>query len=512
MLGIEGISFSGSCATLLTTICIRAATLFTFGEQVMKLKAKLITAMSVMLCVNAIADPVYLPPGQNLTYGSSSNNQSIMSSVANPAAAAAQLSNEDSQYRFGILSIGGGYEFGNVGQLYNTIDTTKNSTNSTLAAPLTTTQLQTMYAADCGATATCANPSLFATDIASTINNSQSVKDINVILSQLQQDGNVSVYGDLHVPLTPFVVTRKGWGGSFVLDANASVIANMTFVEDPLLITPAVANSIATNYQTAVASCACTTPSSYTVPTITNDSVMVVKGAVVGEVGLGYSRPVLHRERGDLTAGVRAKYYQVKLVRDVQRLDNSNGAQNTFNASKSYISSTGIGLDLGGLWTAKRYRVGAWINNINKPSFKYNTIDPVAAGITSASVISQLNAGQTYEMKPQLEMEGAFFSESQNWVLNAGLDGNAVQDAVGRDFQWATLSAAYATNSWWIPGARVGYRTNLAGSKLSYATGGLTLFKALSLDIAYGLDSIKDNNGHSIPRSAMINLGLQMTF
>ncbi len=87
-----------------------------------------------------------------------------------------------------------------------------------------------------------------------------------------------------------------------------------------------------------------------------------------------------------------------------------------------------------------------------------------------------------------------------------------MQDAVGRDFQWATLSGAYATNSWWIPGARVGYRTNLAGSKLSYITGGLTLFKALTLDIAYGLDSTRDNNGKSIPRSAMINLGIQTTF
>jgi hypothetical protein len=115
-------------------------------------------------------------------------------------------------------------------------------------------------------------------------------------------------------------------------------------------------------------------------------------------------------------------------------------------------------------------------------------------------------------MKPQLEMEGAFYSESQNWILNASLDGNAVQDPVGRDFQWATLSAAYATNSWWIPGVRVGYRTNLAGSKLSYVTGGLTMFEALSLDIAYGLKSTTDNSGNSIPRSAMINLGLQMTF
>ena len=73
----------------------------------MKYKVKL-AALSIMLCANAFATPVYQPPGPNLTYGSSSNNQSIMSSIANPAAAAAVLRKEDSQYRFGIISIGGG--------------------------------------------------------------------------------------------------------------------------------------------------------------------------------------------------------------------------------------------------------------------------------------------------------------------------------------------------------------------------------------------------------------------
>ncbi|MGC2167103.1 MAG: hypothetical protein WA632_13945, partial [Gallionella sp.] len=131
---------------------------------------------------------------------------------------------------------------------------------------------------------------------------------------------------------------------------------------------------------------------------------------------------------------------------------------------------------------------------------------------THPGVIAQINADGTYKMKPQLQLEAAAYSVSQNWVLNGGLDANAVQDAVGRDFQWFTLSASYATTSWWIPGARVGYRSNLAGSKLGYITGGLTLFKAMSLDIAFTPKKVTDDKGNSIPRSAMINLGFQMTF
>jgi hypothetical protein len=477
----------------------------------MKFKVKLAT-LSVMLCANAIADPVYLPPAQNLTYGNSSNNQSIMSSITNPAAAAAQLGNEDNQYRFGILSsIGAGYEFGNVGQLYNTIDNAKN----TITTPITTSQLTTMYATDCpSGTCTPAQSTAFATDIATTINGSAAVATVNTVLSQLQQDGTVSVYGDVHVPLTPFVVTKKGLGGSIVLDANYSAIANMSFLADPLFISNATATNIANTYSTYADPAGNNSNGTYTLPAIPNDSTLLIKAAVVEEIGLGYSRPVLKRENGDLTAGVRAKYYKVKLVRDAELLDQqTNGSKSTFNASKSYTSSTGFGLDVGTLWTAKRYRLGAWVNNLNSPSFDYNTIDPTKlAAYTNPAIISQLSASDTYKMKPQLEMEGAFYSESQNWVLNAGLDGNAVQDPVGRDFQWATLSAAYATNSWWIPGIRLGYRTNLAGSKLSYTTAGLTLIKALSLDIAYGMDSITDNNGKKIPRSFMATLGIQMTF
>jgi hypothetical protein len=429
-----------------------------------------LAALSVMLCANAIADPVYLPPGPNLTYGSSSNNQSIMSSVANPAAAAAQLGKEDNQYRAGIISIGGGYEFGNFNNLFNTIDNTK----TLLTTPITLTGNSTI-------------------DLAN-INNV--INSVNTTTAAVQKDGKASIYFDGHLPLTPLVITKKGLGGSIVLDANASAIANLSFIADQMAPLATISGT-----------------GTYTLPA--NESTLLVKAAVVGELGLGYSRSVLSRETGDLTAGARIKYYQVKLARDAQMLITSTGAQSTLKASQTYTSSSSVGLDVGTLWTSKRYRAGAWINNLNKPSFKYNTITIAelnAAGYTNSNIMNQIIADGIYDMKPQLQLEGAVFSESQNWVVNGGLDANSVKDPVGRDFQWATLSAAYATDSWWIPGARVGYRTNLAGSKLSYVTGGLTMFKALSLDIAYGLKSITDNNGKSIPRSAMINLGIQMTF
>lgn len=481
-----------------------------------------IATLSSLLCANAFATPVYQPPGPNLTYGSSSNNQSIMSSIANPAAAAAQLSKEDSQYRFGILHIGGGYEIGNVNGLVDLIDSSKN----TIVTPVPETTVASLYVQDCpSGTCSPAQQATFATDVAAAITaaNGPAINTLNnEILPALQKDGNGSVFFGGHVPLTPFVITRKGWGGSIVLDLNASAIVNGSFIEDPVNI-PLIADAIAGGLDS--------TTGSYANVIIPNDSTLLVKGAVITELGLGYSRAVFRREApeplegeptpgklsagqlkaGELTAGVRVKYYQVKLADKAERLtQTAGGSKSTFDSDLTYTASSGFGLDVGTLWISKHYRAGAWINNLNSPSFDYNTIS--TTGYKNPSVIAQLSTAMTYKMKPQLQLEGAVYSESQNFVANLGLDANAVQDPVGRDFQWMTLSAAYATSSWWIPGARVGYRSNLVGSKLSYVTGGLTLFKALSLDIAYSLDSVHDDKGNSIPRSAMINLGLQMTF
>ncbi len=463
----------------------------------MKYKVKL-AALSIMLCANAFATPVYQPPGPNLTYGSSSNNQSIMSSIANPAAAAAVLSKEDSQYRFGIFSIGAGYEIGNLSDLFNEIDATKTK--------LTNAQTVTVDA-------------MTAQQVADYVN-ANIIAPVNSLTATIQQDGNASVYFGGHVPFTPFVIARKGWGGSVVLDANVSAIANMSFLADPFAQLTAADGP-------AIIAAGEYTPAA-------NDTTLLVKAAVVSEIGLGYSRSIFSREApapaegetppgvlsaselkaGDLTAGGRLKYYQVRLANVAKKLTQAEGgSQDSLDADLTYTTSSSVGLDVGTLWTSKHYRAGAWINNLNSPNFKYNAIDTTAgSGYNQTGTIkAQLDAGDAYKMKPQLQLEGAVYSESQNWVVNGGLDANVVQDPVGRDFQWMTLSAAYATDSWWIPGARVGYRSNLAGSKLDYVTGGLTLFKALSLDVAYGLDKLT-YEGESIPRSAMINLGLQMTF
>lgn len=457
----------------------------------MKYKFKFATLIT-MLCANAVATPVYQPSGPNLTYGSTINNQSIMSSVANPAAGATALNKEDGRYRYGIISIDGGYEIGNVSSITSQIDTTKSKlTNQTIPASVLT-----------GSDASVRD-----------YVNSQVIASINNLTSTLQKDGTASLYAAGHVPFTPFVYSKNKFRGNFIFDANMSAIANASFIADPFA-------AITTADVAAIRS-----TGSYTTPA--NDSTLLIKTAVVTELGLGYSRSILKQEvtdpsggemtaaklkAGELTVGVRAKYYQARLANKAQRQQSASaaGSQSLFKASQNFTTSSDIGLDVGTLWTSNRYRVGAWVSNLNTPSFKYGAID--LTGYTNPNVISQLGRTTSYEMKPQLQTEWAIFSENKSWVIHTELDANAVKDPVGRDFKWATLGAAYAINNWWVPDTRISYRKNLAGSKLSYVTAGLTFFKAISLDIAYTTNSARDNNGKSIPRSAMINLSVQMPF
>lgn len=444
-----------------------------------------------MLCANAFATPIYHPAGPNLTYGAVSNNQSIISNITNPAAGAAVFTKEDSQYRFGILSsIGAGYEFGQVDNLYTEIDKTQSQLQD---------DQQLDYAALCGSMTTTQCENAVAGELNSTI-----IASINRVMNAVQADGYASGFFSGHVPLMPLVISHKGLGGSFVLDANFSAKADMTFISDPIAdITGAQASQIILGGSITDGQL------NYNLESLTTDSTLFVKAAAIAELGLGYSRPLLRADSGELMAGFRAKYYKVGLARAAQRLLAADGAENTFDASKDYVYSSGFGIDLGALWISNHYRVGAWIDNINKPSFKFNDVD--TTGYTDPTVIAKLSESATYEMDAQLHLEGALYTESQNWVINAGMDVNAIKDPVGSEYQWATLSAGYATDSWWIPGFRVGYRANMAGTELSYMTGGLTLFKSVTLDVAYGLDSV-EVEGQKGPRSAMLNLGVELSF
>jgi len=457
---------------------------------------KLFAATAVALAVSAAhATPVYHPPGPNLTYGAVSNGQTVMSDITNPAASAVQLERDGGHVQFGLISnIGVGVEYGQVDNIFNLIDEKAKAYSDGLAVTVPTLT---------------GNPVTDANAIQSAIQ--VPVDDLNNVLAVVAKDGYGKVFGSLELPLMPIVVGNDFLGGALVLDANASVTTKANEVHDNIdldfstVATQLLAGQTVLNLGEVNLDLATQTL------TVNNDTLLRTRAAGIGELALGYSRRMLKHAAGSLFAGVRAKYYRVGMTQTATRLADLTDSEQLLRdiQDASFNFDNGFGLDLGALWVAEHYRVGATVNNLNAPEFTFPGLN--TSGFTNSAIKVALAKDYVYKMDTQVTLEGAVYSANRHWMINGAFDTVAVPDPFGDEYQWATLSAAYATESWWIPGARIGYRANLAGEKVNYATVGATLFRVFNIDLAMALDTVTID-GTNMPRGAMLNMGLEVTF
>ena len=114
-------------------------------------------------------------------------------------------------------------------------------------------------------------------------------------------------------------------------------------------------------------------------------------------------------------------------------------------------------------------------------------------------------------MERQLTLESSIFSSSRRWMINLEYDAYQVPDPMGDDYQWASVSAGYATDSWWLPGIRANYRKNLTGTELAYVGIGVTVLKVVNIDIASTLDTVHID-GQDLPRGLIASIGFQSNF
>ena len=457
------------------------------------MKRLLSAASLTIICFQATATPVYHPPGPNLTYGPVSNGQTIMSEISNPAAGAATLKKDGGALRFGVLSsVGVGFEYGEVDNLYDDLDAAADDLSNSFANVANTADASLVNAR---------------------------IDDINDILGDIEDDGYGKVFGSIHIPLMPLVFSADMLGGSLVFDVNASFVARVGAIRDPIQdFDIAQAQNIIDNTTTGTVGDVdidARDPFNITYD-VNNDSSLLLNAARIVEAAVGYSRVVMSGVDGNLFAGVRGKMYQVSLYRDFEKMEDVNDSEEVFSdfGLDDGETSTGVGVDLGMLWVGNHYRIGATVTNVNEPSFDYNDVDPIKlanAALTDPRIAALLANDQTYTMEKQLTIEAALHSQNQNWIINASYDTNPVEGPTGDEYQWATISAAYATDNWILPGVRAGYRVNRAGSEVKYLTGGVTLFKSFNMDVAYGLDKV-DVDGNELPRSFMFNIGFELTF
>lgn len=291
--------------------------------------------------------------------------------------------------------------------------------------------------------------------------------------------------GAAKAPFTPLGANISALGGTLSLDATVFGTTNAHILNDELSVE-------GTDLKT--------------------DTAAYIKSATGVQLSLGYSRGLYQNTSGSLLVGGRLNHYSVELGKGLARLQNDDensdfGDELEDDLDRNTRSSSAFGLDVGAIWAAQNYRFGGTLLNINEPEFDY----PVLVGDIADNFSGRIDLNETYTMDRQLQLEGAVFSSNQSWHLSAAYDVNSSHDPVGDEYQWASISTGYAGEGWLIPGFRVGYRTNTAGSELSYVTGGLTLFRVLNLDAAVSTDTA-DVDGSEVPRSAMFSASLEMYF
>jgi hypothetical protein len=82
---------------------------------------------------------------------------------------------------------------------------------------------------------------------------------------------------------------------------------------------------------------------------------------------------------------------------------------------------------------------------------------------------------------------------------------------MGDDYQLISIGAGYASDNWWLPGARLGIRKNLRGTELTYVTAGVTVFNIVNLDLATTTETI-NIDGDTVPQGLIGNIGVQLLF
>lgn len=424
------------------------------------MKKLLASAVLGLISTASYATQNYLPLGSNLTWGSTAQFQYLMSHKNNPATGARILEWRTGGYGMGLVGpVGLGIDVGPLGEavnISNDLSTLIEDFENLSSGSADTINLEAV-----SDTLTFADQSLDTLGTAI---------DINISLG-------------FEIPLFPMVITHKKFGSVF-LDVNNISKVRARFLDSPLDSNPLVDpfKGITSKYST--------------------NSALYLKVANVTEGAVGYSREVYRDNRGILYAGLKTNIYSVFLQKSLMPLLNMGGAGDEATEQlKSYSDSQQMnaGIDVGAVFVADYYRLGATLRNINAPSFSYNAIGVDCAenetnGAQENCYRAQAFAGEIdlredFVMYPQINLEAAMYSKSRNWVASVALETNAANDPVGNPHQWATISAGYAAPNQLLPGIRTGYRKNLAGSQLSYLSLGLNWFM-IYLDAAVSIDTI----------------------
>ncbi len=476
-----------------------------------------------MLSGMAVAAPVYQPPGTALTYGNVSFGQRTSSPVGNPAANISDLDRRGGEAKTIMgLSVSAGIEYGNVQDILDLID----SLSGNIEPSDPDDGGEPPPGGDPGD-----KPPDGGIDFPIDPDTEELIKDIasevaiqTALLTLLQAEGYAKGFVALDIPIS---LGKQYLGGAWAFGINLSGTSSALGFAESIEFDTEEATA---DFETVLMDIENGTvqeryniggddvvievsPDAESIKIrFDNDSTLVTKAAVINEFAGSYSREIpLDTSSGKLYGGVNAKFYRVGLSRVATRFGDITDSEEIWRSIKDadFNYSNDIGIDFGLLWSGNNYQLGATLTNINEPDFAYPDLD--ASNYKDPGVRDIIARGENYVMERQLKLEASWFTQKGSWGWNFGIDANKVRDPLGFDYQWVTLSGGYNTESFWLPGVRVGVRSNLAGTRLSYIGGGVTAFKYVDLDIATSLETTRINDT-KLPRSLLINLGFNVAF
>lgn len=458
------------------------------GKRLMRYSILLLALISANLMASA-------PIGSSTVLGTYANRQSLMTSLSNPAAP--YLMTNIQSFRAGFLGpLSLGYEIGDAKDLKDQVDQLETILEKDYSSSLSS--LTVVDLAKLGLTTNSTNEEISNALLNGDTEVSRAVSQANTILGDIGDTAYVKLSGGLQVPFMP-VIYKTNNRGAFMLDSDVSFVGRVGVLSDD--ISAKVSGEDVE---------------------LSSDTAVFLKRATDFRVGLGYSQAVGRPVSGALILGGKINLHSIALGQKLSFLtnkdDNGTDAFGDFLMNRENVQS-GISLDLGAIWTAPNYQLGATVTSINEPEFDFEELGN-CSGLSGSELAScsstvnlsnkgKLNLKETYKMKAQLTLDVALMSTNQNWSLSGSYDANPVEDAVGDKYQWKTVSLSYFSDNLYFPGIRIGYRKNHAGSKLSYATVGATFFRRLDFDIAYGLEKA---SGESLPRSLYFSLGYGFAF
>jgi hypothetical protein len=488
-------------------------------EKSMKFKALAILA-GMAVAGSASAGPVYQPPGANLTLGDVTHGKRILSASSNPAAAAADRARAGGNpVRGTVISGSAGLEYGNVQNIFDLYDELTDayepSDPGSGGGPGQDPDDKPDDGIDLGDVLDQLDPEF--REALDAIAREVAVQTALLLLIREEGYGKAWLAAD-----APVVFDNQWLGGTWAFGVSWSGSTKAFGITEPIVFDRDAARQAIEDWvntlpidrpgEFAISDDIELAPESNAVFfAVTNDSSLVSKSTQTTEFSVSYSKEALSRESGNLYFGARANIYLKQLSRLSVRFGDITDSEELFDAIRDadFTTDENAGIDLGILWVGNNYQLGAQVTNINEPEFVFPDVN--LAPYRSDAVIRALENDKTYVMDRQLKLEASLFSEDRRWSAHLGYDADSATDPMGDRFQWLTLSGAFATDSWWIPSARIGYRQNLAGTEIGYLSIGATLFKYVNIDIASALDTV-EIDGDTLPQGLMGSIGFEISW